>query len=159
MGRTTPSSLSSRISLRIYWGSRTWDGISTSSSLLLFFSTSQTSSLSQPSVVFSSVRLTGVWIPGPGTNGKPPSSAHTSSPVPVSQLLPLRNCRGVSLIHVSIVIPLAARCLDSPTLSADRAFGWDERAGTVFAISAGYFLWDVIDMILHFEGFGFIVHG
>jgi len=69
------------------------------------------------------------------------------------------NCRGVSLIHVSIVIPLAIRCLDSPTLSADRAFGWDERAGTPFAVAAGYFLWDAIDMIIHFEAFGFAAHG
>jgi hypothetical protein len=69
------------------------------------------------------------------------------------------NCRGVSSIHVFIVIPLAIRCLDSPALSADRAFGWDERAGTLFAISAAYFLWDTIDMITHFEAFGFVAHG
>lgn len=71
----------------------------------------------------------------------------------------LRNCRGVSLIHVSIVIPLAIRCLDSPALYVDRAFGWDERAGTAFAVAAGYFLWDTIDMIMHFEAFGFVAHG
>ncbi|KAF9792113.1 DUF887-domain-containing protein [Thelephora terrestris] len=69
------------------------------------------------------------------------------------------NCRGVSLIHVAFVIPLAIRCLDSPALSADRAFGWDERAGTLFAIAAGYFLWDTIDTITHFEAFGFVAHG
>jgi len=69
------------------------------------------------------------------------------------------NCRGVSSIHVSVVIPLAIRCLDSPTLSADRAFGWDERAGTLFAVTAGYFLWDTIDMIIHFEALGFVAHG
>jgi len=69
------------------------------------------------------------------------------------------HCRGVSLIHVSIVVPLAIRCLDSSALSADRAFGWDEGAGTAFAIAAGYFLWDAIDMIIHFEGFGFVAHG
>ncbi|KAF9651524.1 hypothetical protein BDM02DRAFT_3110650 [Thelephora ganbajun] len=69
------------------------------------------------------------------------------------------NCRGVSLIHVSIVVPLAIRCLDSPALSADHAFGWDERAGTLFAIAAGYFLWDTIDMIIHFEAFSFVAHG
>ena len=72
---------------------------------------------------------------------------------------PFRNCRGVSLIHVAFVIPLAIRCLDSPALSADRAFGWDERAGTLFAIAAGYFLWDTIDTITHFEAFGFVAHG
>ena len=72
---------------------------------------------------------------------------------------PTRNCRGVSLIHVSIVIPLAIQCLDSPALSADRAFGWDERAGTLFAVSAGYFLWDTIDMLMHFEAIGFVAHG
>jgi len=65
----------------------------------------------------------------------------------------------VSLVHVSIVVPLAIRCLDSPVLSADRAFGWDERAGTLFAIAAGYFLWDAIDMMMHFEAFGFVAHG
>ena len=63
------------------------------------------------------------------------------------------------MTHVLIVIPLAIRCLDSPTLSADRAFAWDERAGTLFAVAAGYFLWDTIDMITHFEGFGFVAHG
>jgi len=71
----------------------------------------------------------------------------------------LRDCRGVSLIHVSIVIPLAIRCLDSPELSADRVFGWDGRAGILFAISAGYFLWDAIDTIVHFEALGFVAHG
>jgi len=69
------------------------------------------------------------------------------------------NCRGVSLIHVSVVIPLAIQCLGSPALSADRAFGWDGRAGTAFAVAAGYFLWDTIDMIIHFEAFGFVAHG
>ena len=76
-----------------------------------------------------------------------------------TDIYPPRNCRGVSLIHVSVVIPLAIRCLDSPTLSADRAFGWDERVGTVFAVAAGYFLWDTIDMILHFEAYSFVAHG
>lgn len=69
------------------------------------------------------------------------------------------NCRGVSMVHVSIVIPLAIRCLDSPTLSADRAFGWDGRAGDLFAISAAYFLWDTVDVMIHFETFGFLAHG
>ena len=63
------------------------------------------------------------------------------------------------MIHVLIVVPLAIWCLDSPALSADRAFGWDERAGALFAIAAGYFLWDTIDMIMHFEAFGFVAHG
>jgi hypothetical protein len=63
------------------------------------------------------------------------------------------------MIHVSIVIPLAIRCLDSPALSVDRAFGWDERVGTLFAVAAGYFLWDIIDMIMHYEGIGFVAHG
>ena len=70
-----------------------------------------------------------------------------------------RNCRGVSLIHVFVVIPLTIRCLRSPALSADRAFGWDERAGTAFAVTAGYFLWDAIDTIVYFEAFGFVAHG
>ena len=65
----------------------------------------------------------------------------------------------MSLVHVSIVIPLVIQCLDSPVLSADRAFDWDERAGTAFAIAAGYFLWDTIDMIMHFEAIGFVAHG
>lgn len=63
------------------------------------------------------------------------------------------------MLHVLIVIPLAVRCLDFPALSADRAFGWDERAGAPLAVAAGYFLWDTIDTIVHFEGFGFVVHG
>lgn len=65
----------------------------------------------------------------------------------------------MSSINVLVTVPLAIRCFSSPTLSADRAFGWDERAGTVFAVSVGYFLWDSIDMIIHFETFGFVFHG
>ena len=57
------------------------------------------------------------------------------------------------------MLPLAIRCLDSPILSADRAFGWDEQAGTVFAVSTGYFLWDTIDSIMHFEALSFVAHG
>jgi len=78
--------------------------------------------------------------------------------IPIHRPSP-RNCRGVSLIHVSIVIPMVIRCLDSPVLSADRAFGWDERAGTAVAVAAGYFLWDTADMVMHFEAFGFVAHG
>ena len=73
--------------------------------------------------------------------------------------LPSRHCRAVSLINIAIVVPLAIRCLGSPALSADRAFGWDERAGTAFAVTIGYFLWDSIDTVIHFETSGFVFHG
>jgi len=66
--------------------------------------------------------------------------------------------RVVSLVHALIILPLAARCLHLPTLEADRAFGWDPRAGTVFAVTSGYFVWDSIVCLVHFEGFGFLVH-
>ncbi|OBZ75274.1 putative TLC domain-containing protein C17A2.02c [Grifola frondosa] len=69
------------------------------------------------------------------------------------------NIQVVSLFHVFIVVPLAARCLRSPTLSADKAFGWDDRVGTTIAVACGYFLWDCVDGIINFDDFGFLVHG
>jgi hypothetical protein len=43
----------------------------------------------------------------------------------------------VSLVHALIILPLAARRLHLPALEADRAFGWDQRAGIVFAVTSG----------------------
>jgi hypothetical protein len=65
----------------------------------------------------------------------------------------------VSLAHVVAVIPLSLRCLQIPALAADRAFGWDDRAGFVQAIACGYFLWDSLDAIINFIDIGFVVHG
>ncbi|KAI0253546.1 DUF887-domain-containing protein [Lactifluus subvellereus] len=67
--------------------------------------------------------------------------------------------RVASLVHALLILPLAARCLHSPALAADRAFGWDPRIGTLFAVTSGYFLWDSVVCLVHYEGVGFIVHG
>ncbi|KAF8263047.1 DUF887-domain-containing protein [Lactarius quietus] len=67
--------------------------------------------------------------------------------------------RVASLVHALLILPLAARCLHIPALTADRAFGWDPRVGTLFAVTSGYFLWDSVVCLVHFEGFGFMMHG
>jgi hypothetical protein len=48
-----------------------------------------------------------------------------------------RQSRVASLVHALLVLPLAARCLHIPALAADRAFGWDPRVGTLFAVTGG----------------------
>ena len=89
-----------------------------------------------------------------------------------------RHIRIVSLVHCVVIIPLAFQALDYSALREDKVFGWDERAGTVFAVSFGcvvanlvrisisltptsnsYFLWDTIESIVHYQGVGFIAHG
>jgi hypothetical protein len=48
-----------------------------------------------------------------------------------------RQSRVASLVHALLVLPLAARCLYLPALTTDRAFGWDPRVGTLFAVTSG----------------------
>ncbi|KAI9450716.1 DUF887-domain-containing protein [Lactarius psammicola] len=67
--------------------------------------------------------------------------------------------RVASLVHALLILPLAARCLHIPALAADRAFGWDPRVGMLFAVTSGYFLWDSVVCLVHFEGLGFMMHG
>ncbi|KAH9980875.1 DUF887-domain-containing protein [Lactifluus volemus] len=67
--------------------------------------------------------------------------------------------RVASLVHALLILPLAASCLHISTLTADRAFGWDPRVGTLFALSSGYFLWDSVVSLVHYDGMGFVVHG
>ncbi|KAI9509608.1 DUF887-domain-containing protein [Russula earlei] len=67
--------------------------------------------------------------------------------------------RVASLVHALIVLPLAGSCLHLPALAADRAFGWDPRVGTLFAVTCGYFLWDSVVCLVHYEGIGFLLHG
>lgn len=50
---------------------------------------------------------------------------------------PFRQSRVASLIHALLILPLAARCLHIAALAADRAFGWDPRVGTLFAVTSG----------------------
>lgn len=69
------------------------------------------------------------------------------------------NVHVVSLAHAITIIPLAFRCLNSKPLDEDKAFGWDDHAGTVMAISLGYFIWDSIECLVHFTGVGFFAHG
>ncbi|KAI0280522.1 TLC domain-containing protein, partial [Russula aff. rugulosa BPL654] len=63
--------------------------------------------------------------------------------------------RVASLVHALLILPMAARCLHLPALAADRAFGWDPRVGTLFAI----LLWDAIVCLVHYEGIGYVIHG
>ncbi|TFK42345.1 TLC domain-containing protein [Crucibulum laeve] len=67
----------------------------------------------------------------------------------------------VSQVHTLIIVPLALWCIlsESPDRAKDPAFGWDERAGFVHAIAAGYFLWDTLDAIVNFTDLGFVIHG
>ena len=46
----------------------------------------------------------------------------------------------VSLLHVFVVVPLAARNLFSSSLNSDRTFGWDKEVGTTIAVACGYVL-------------------
>ncbi|KAF9061893.1 TLC domain-containing protein [Rhodocollybia butyracea] len=65
----------------------------------------------------------------------------------------------VSQVHVLVVVPMALRILNSPSQGQDRAFGWDEGAGSLQAIASAYFVWDTFDAIINFTDVGFIVHG
>jgi hypothetical protein len=56
----------------------------------------------------------------------------------IDTVLNPRANRGVSMIHALVVVPLALRSLNSPGLAADKAFGWDDRVGTLSAIATGY---------------------
>jgi len=71
------------------------------------------------------------------------------------------HTRVVSMIHAIIVVPLAFKYLTLPGLSEprERAFGWEERIGSLHGIACGYFLWDIVDAVLHFESVGFVLHG
>nr|GAT55507.1 predicted protein [Mycena chlorophos] len=64
-----------------------------------------------------------------------------------------------SQAHAIVIIPLAWRVLDLPELNDDRAFGWHEASGSVQAVAAGYFMWDSLDAIVHFDNIGFVLHG
>jgi hypothetical protein len=48
-----------------------------------------------------------------------------------------RQSRVASLVHALLILPMAARYLHLPALTADRAFGWDPRVGKLFAITSG----------------------
>jgi hypothetical protein len=48
-----------------------------------------------------------------------------------------RQSRVASLVHALLILPMAARYLHLPALAADRAFGWDPRVGTLFAVTSG----------------------
>ncbi|TFK54728.1 DUF887-domain-containing protein [Heliocybe sulcata] len=64
-----------------------------------------------------------------------------------------------SLAHSLVILPLSFSLLDLPSLAADKAFGWDDKAGMVYGIACGYFLWDSLESVLYFQDVGFVVHG
>ena len=49
-----------------------------------------------------------------------------------------RAVRVVSMTHAIMILPIAFLCLDLPELEHDRAFGFDTRAGNLYAITCGY---------------------
>ncbi|KAF9014057.1 TLC domain-containing protein [Cyathus striatus] len=67
----------------------------------------------------------------------------------------------VSQVHTVIIVPLSLWVIlkEEPGRDQERAFGWDDRAGPVFAIASGYFLWDTLDAIINFTDLGFVIHG
>ncbi|PPQ65311.1 hypothetical protein CVT24_011438 [Panaeolus cyanescens] len=67
----------------------------------------------------------------------------------------------VSQIHVLVVVPAALWCIsnEKPGRDQERAFGWDNNAGYVLAISAAYFVWDALDAMINFIDPGFVAHG
>ncbi|KAI6131947.1 DUF887-domain-containing protein [Pisolithus croceorrhizus] len=96
---------------------------------------------------------------------------HTVSPVVSRVLFPVsygkanRKTRNnwdahvVSLVHAALIVALSLRCLDIPTLSSDRAFGFHKGSTFVSAIACGYFIWDATEAIVHYTEFGFVLHG
>ncbi|EIN07165.1 DUF887-domain-containing protein [Punctularia strigosozonata HHB-11173 SS5] len=69
------------------------------------------------------------------------------------------SIRVVSLLHALVIIPLAFRALHVPRLAQDKAFGWDDRHGTLAAVACGYFLWDSVESAVHYIDVGFVIHG
>ncbi|ORZ29668.1 TLC domain-domain-containing protein [Catenaria anguillulae PL171] len=67
----------------------------------------------------------------------------------------------VSSVHAVAIVLLVWPNLSDPVLLADRVFGYTHRAGTAYAVSCGYFLWDSIFSLVHVRefGVGFLVHG
>ncbi|KAG1903779.1 DUF887-domain-containing protein [Suillus fuscotomentosus] len=69
------------------------------------------------------------------------------------------DIRVASLVHAILIVFLAGRCLNLPSLDQNRAFGWHEDAGFLIAIATGYFIWDTLESIIHFSDIGFVFHG
>lgn len=65
----------------------------------------------------------------------------------------------VSLIHSSIISPLALYFwLNVDESKTDLVWGYDYTVGEMYAVSLGYFMWDVIQSA-RFESLQFVVHG
>ncbi|KAH7104033.1 TLC domain-containing protein [Auriculariales sp. MPI-PUGE-AT-0066] len=64
-----------------------------------------------------------------------------------------------SMVHACAIVPLALAAMQSERLAADKAFGWDPRAGVAVAVACGYFLWDIVHSLTHYTGIGFVLHG
>lgn len=49
------------------------------------------------------------------------------------------HAHSVAFLHAVVILPLAVACLDFPALDGPRAraLGWDDRVGTVHAITCG----------------------
>ncbi|KAL4401556.1 lipid homeostasis protein [Malassezia pachydermatis] len=64
----------------------------------------------------------------------------------------------VSFTHSMVVAPLALYFWLGIDESTDRLWGYDYTLGQMYALSLGYFVWDVI-VSLRYEGFAFVLHG
>jgi len=67
----------------------------------------------------------------------------------------------VSMVHSLVIIVGSALVLTDNELMKDKVFGYDRKAGNVYAIACGYFLWDTCTSIKHANEFGhsFVFHG
>ena len=71
------------------------------------------------------------------------------------------NVHIISFIHAIVISLLAIPILQDPVLESNRIFGYSHYAGTVYAITCGYFLWDTVICLYKVKenGIGFVMHG
>ncbi|UZJ55206.1 hypothetical protein CBS101457_004526 [Exobasidium rhododendri] len=78
------------------------------------------------------------------------------------------NIHWVALVHAVIITPLTARIWwnvyqqggmgGTHILGKDRLYGFDQEAGSVYAIALGYFIWDAVVSAMY-DGPAFVAHG
>lgn len=64
----------------------------------------------------------------------------------------------VSLVHSTVIAPLAIYFWLHIDESTDRVWGYDYKVGQMYTLSLSYFVWDVV-VSLRYEAFAFILHG
>ena len=79
------------------------------------------------------------WTRRVGRTGRIlPVQTITASRQTNQHVLSRRAGRVVSMVHASLVVPLAFRCLGLEALERDRAFGWDYRSGLAQSVAVGF---------------------